>query len=133
MSIVQEFKTFISRGSVIDLAIGVVIGGAFGKIVSSFVEDIILPPISLLTSGVNLTEARIVLKEAAKAGDPVIAIRYGNFFQVVLQFFIIAVSVFLVIKAVNRLRQPAPAPAASPPEPTNEEKLLTEIRDLLKR
>lgn len=79
MSVVQEFKTFISRGSVIDLAIGVVIGGAFGKIVSSFVEDIILPPISLLTSGVNLSEAGIVLKEAAKAGDPVIAIRYGNF------------------------------------------------------
>lgn len=81
MSVVQEFKTFISRGSVIDLAIGVVIGGAFGKIVSSFVEDIILPPISLLTSGVNLSEAGIVLKEAAKAGDPVIAIRYGNFFR----------------------------------------------------
>ncbi|MGQ9898058.1 MAG: large-conductance mechanosensitive channel protein MscL [Acidobacteriota bacterium] len=131
MSIFQEFKAFISRGSVIDLAIGVVIGGAFGRIVSSFVEDIIMPPIGLLISGVSFGEAKIVLKEAAKAGDPIIAIRYGNFLQVVLQFFIIAAYVFLVIKALNRLRQPLPK--ASPPEPTNEEKLLTEIRDLLKR
>jgi large conductance mechanosensitive channel protein len=131
MSIFQEFRTFIARGNVLDLAIGVVIGSAFGKIVSSFVEDIIMPPIGWLSSGVNFTEAKIVLVEAAKPGDPVIAIRYGNFLQVLVQFFIIAVSIFLVVKAANRLRQPAPA--APPPPPTNEEKLLMEIRDLLKR
>ncbi len=130
MGLFQEFKEFISRGSVIDLAIGVIIGGAFGKIVSSFVEDIIMPPIGLLTSGVSFVEAQLVLKAAAKAGDPVIAIKYGNFIQVVIQFFIVAAAVFAVMKAVNRLRRPDPA--APPPEPTNEEKLLTEIRDLLK-
>lgn len=131
MNIFQEFKTFVSRGSVLDLAIGVVIGGAFGKIVSSLVEDIIMPPIGWLTSGVNFTEAKIILREATQAGEPAIALRYGNFLQVTLQFFIIAASLFLVVKTINRLRQPAPE--APPPEPTTEEKLLTEIRDLLKR
>ncbi|OYT72438.1 MAG: large-conductance mechanosensitive channel [Chloracidobacterium sp. CP2_5A] len=130
MGIFQEFKEFISRGSVIDLAIGVVIGGAFGKIVSSFVEDIIMPPVGLLTSGVSFAEAQLILKAAEKAGDPVIAIKYGNFTQVIIQFFIVAAAVFAVVKAVNRLRRPNPA--APPPGPTNEEKLLTEIRDLLK-
>lgn len=130
MSIVQEFKTFIARGSVIDLAVGVVVGGAFGKIVSSFVEDIIMPPVGLLTGGVNFAEARLVLKAAEKAGDPVVAVRYGNFIQVVIQFFIVAAAIFIVVKAVNRLRRPDPP--APPPAPSNEEKLLTEIRDLLK-
>lgn len=130
MSIVQEFKTFIARGSVIDLAVGVVVGGAFGKIVSSFVEDIIMPPVGLLTSGVNFAEAQLVLKAAEKAGDPVVAVRYGNFIQVVIQFFIVAAAIFIVVKAVNRLRRPDPP--APPPAPSNEEKLLTEIRDLLK-
>ncbi|MFQ3580586.1 MAG: large-conductance mechanosensitive channel protein MscL [Chloracidobacterium sp.] len=131
MGILQEFKDFVARGSVIDLAVGVIIGGAFGKIVASFVEDIIMPPVGLLTSGVNFTEAKLVLKEAAKAGDPVIAVKYGNFIQVVIQFVIVAAVVFLMVKTINRLRRPEPT--APPPEPTNEEKLLTEIRDLLKR
>ncbi len=135
MSLLQEFKAFIARGSVVDLAVGVVIGSAFGKIVSSFVEDIIMPPLGLLTGGVNFTEARWVLKAAEKAGDPVIAVKYGNFIQVIVQFFIIAAAIFLVVKTINRLRRPDPeaAPAApTPAAPTNEEKLLTEIRDLLK-
>ncbi|MCS7079120.1 MAG: large-conductance mechanosensitive channel protein MscL [Chloracidobacterium sp.] len=130
MGVFQEFKEFISRGNVIDLAVGVVIGGAFNKIVSSFVEDIIMPPVGLLTSGVNFAEAQLVLRAAEKAGEPVVAIRYGNFIQVVIQFFIVATAIFSVVKTVNRLRRPVPA--APLPEPTTEEKLLTEIRDLLK-
>jgi large conductance mechanosensitive channel len=133
MGLFQEFKTFIQRGNVVDLAVGVIIGAAFGKIVSSFVDDIVMPPISLITGGINFKELKIVLKEAA-AGVPnakPVAFNYGNFIQVAIEFLIVAFAVFLVVKAVNALKKPE-APAA-PAEPSNEEKLLGEIRDLLKR
>ena len=136
MSLLKEFRDFAMRGSVIDLAIGVIIGAAFGKIVSVLVNNVIMPPIGLLLGRVdfsnlflNLTSQQAgSLKEATEKGVPVLA--YGLFLNTVIEFVIIAFVLFLVIKQVNRLKQPAPAPAA--PEPSAEEKLLTEIRDLLK-
>ena len=139
MALKQELKEFMLRGNVIDMAVGIVIGGAFGKIVTSFVNDILMPPISMLLGNTNFTEMKIVFKEAVMSGeevvDPAITLNYGNFIQVLIDFLIIGVSIFFVIKGINKLRkkkeeEPAPAPI---PEPTKEEKLLTEIRDLLKK
>ena len=137
----EEFKAFAVRGNVIDLAVGVVIGGAFGKITTSIVNDIIMPAISMLTGGVNFEEWKWVLKAAVAnaegAIDPAteIAIRYGNTIAIILDFIIIAFAVFCMVKAINSLHkkkeEPAPEPAPEP-EPSAEEKLLTEIRDLLK-
>jgi large conductance mechanosensitive channel len=134
MSVVKEFKEFIMRGNVIDLAVGVVIGAAFGTIVTSLVKDIIMPPIGILTGKVDFAEKKYVLVPA----DPLhkvaeVAIRYGNFITVVFQFIIVAFCIFLVVKGVNALKKPVevvvvPAPD---PEPTKEELLLTDIRDLL--
>ena len=134
MAIVKEFKEFIMRGNVIDLAVGVVIGAAFGTIVTSLVKDIIMPPIGILTGKVDFAEKKYVLVPA----DPVhkaaeVAIRYGNFITVVFQFIIVAFCIFLVVKAVNALKKPTEVvvvPVADP-EPTKEELLLTDIRDLL--
>ena len=139
----EEFKTFAMRGNVIDLAVGVVIGGAFGKITTSIVNDIIMPCISMLTGGVNFSEWKLVLKEAVANAEGVIdpatevAILYGNTIAIILDFIIIAFAVFCMVKAINSLHKkkeaPAPEPAPEPePEPSAEEKLLTEIRDLLK-
>lgn len=133
MKIIQEFKAFAMRGNVIDMAVGIIIGGAFGKIVSSIVNDIIMPPIGLLVGGVNFTDLKFVMKDAV--GDiPAVTLNYGNFIQVLLDFIIIAFSIFMVIKAMNaaKKKEEAPAEPAKPAEPTNEEKLLSEIRDLLK-
>ena len=139
MALKQELKEFMLRGNVIDMAVGIVIGGAFGKIVTSFVNDILMPPISMLLGNTKFTEMKIVFKEAVMSGeevvDPAITLNYGNFIQVLIDFLIIGVSIFFVIKGINKLRkkkeeEPAPAPI---PEPTKEEKLLTEIRDLLKK
>ena len=137
----EEFKTFAMRGNVIDLAVGVVIGGAFGKITTSIVNDIIMPGISMLTGGVNFADWKIVLKEAVAKAEGVIdpateiAIRYGNTIAIIIDFIIIAFAVFCMVKAINSLHkkkeEPAPEPAPEP-EPSAEEKLLTEIRDLLK-
>jgi len=134
MSIVKEFKEFAMKGSVIDLAVGVVIGAAFGSIVTSLVKDIIMPPIGILLGKVDFSEKKYVIIQA----DPVhkiaeVAIRYGNFVTVVFQFVIVAFSIFMVVKGINSLKreeEAAPAPAPDP-EPTKEEILLTEIRDLL--
>ena len=136
----EEFKTFAMRGNVIDLAVGVVIGGAFGKITTSIVNDIIMPCISMLTGGVNFEDWKLVLKEAVVNAEGVIdpatevAIRYGNTIAIIIDFIIIAFAVFCMVKAINSLHrkkeEPAPEPA-SEPEPSAEEKLLTEIRDLL--
>ena len=136
-----EFKTFIARGNVMDMAVGVIIGGAFGKISTSLVNDVIMPLISVLTGGVDFSNWKIVLK-AAVAGadggiDPTteVAIKYGSFLVTIL---IIAFAVFLMIKTINgfhdklKKQEEAPAEEPAPPEPSNEEKLLTEIRDLLK-
>jgi len=131
MSMVKEFKEFIMRGNVIDLAVGIVIGAAFGKVVSSLVADIIMPPLGLLIGGVNFTELKVVLGPPLSGGEPV-TLNYGNFIQVMFDFVIVAFAIFLVVKMVNRLkRKQAEAPAV-PPAPTKDQVLLTEIRDLLK-
>ena len=133
----QEFKAFAMRGNVLDMAVGVVIGGAFGKISTSLVNDIIMPIISRITGGIDFTAWKIVLAQAVLDTQgaeisPEVAINFGNLISVVLDFIIIAFVIFCVIKAINRLhKKPEEAPPA-PPEPSAEEKLLTEIRDLLK-
>lgn len=144
----QEFKAFAMKGNVIDMAVGVIIGGAFGKIVSSIVADVIMPPIGLLVGGVNFTDLKWVMKDAVpevkdEAGNIVqaaadaVTLNYGNFLQVTFDFLIIAFSIFLFIKVVTRLTEKkkkaeAPATPPAPPAPSKEELLLTEIRDLLK-
>ncbi|MBK8806917.1 MAG: large-conductance mechanosensitive channel protein MscL [Bacteroidales bacterium] len=128
-----EFKTFAMKGNVIDLAVGIIIGAAFGKIVSSIVSDIIMPPIGLLVGGVNFTELTLVLKAATET-TPAVSINYGNFIQVTFDFIIIAFAIFLLIKAMNaakKKQEAAPVPP-TPPAPSKEEVLLTEIRDILK-
>ena len=139
MALRKELKEFLLRGNVVDLAVGIVIGGAFGKIVTSFVNDILMPPIATLLGDSKFSEYKFVLKEAVMQGEevikPAITFNYGNFIQVVIDFLIIGVSIFFIIKAMNSLKkkkEEAPAPAA-PPAPTKEETLLTEIRDLLKK
>ena len=133
MSIVKEFREFIARGNVVDLAVGVIIGGAFGAIVKSLVDLVIMPPIGLVTGGVDFAQLKVVLK----AADPVkktaeVAIQYGAFLNTIIQFLIIAMVVFLIVKLVNSLKhEEAEAPTA-PPGPTPSEALLAEIRDLLK-
>ena len=136
-----EFKQFIARGNVMDMAVGVIIGGAFGKISASLVNDVIMPAISMLTGGVDFSNWKIVLKAAVAGADGVIdpatevAIKYGSFLATILDFIIIAFAVFCMVKALNsfhRKKEEAPAEPPAPPEPSAEEKLLTEIRDLLK-
>ncbi|TSJ39602.1 large-conductance mechanosensitive channel protein MscL [Mucilaginibacter corticis] len=132
MAIVKEFKEFAMRGNVVDLAVGVIIGAAFGKIVTSLVNDIIMPPIGYLTGGIDFKNLKLVLKpgDPTKKIDPV-AISYGNFINTVLEFLIIAFCIFMVVKAINSLKKPEEAAPAAEPVPTKEETLLTEIRDLL--
>jgi len=131
MSLISEFKAFAVRGNVVDMAVGIIIGAAFGKIVSSFVDGVVMPPLGLLIGGVDFTDLAIVLKDAV--GDtPAVLLRYGAFIQTVVDFVIIAFAIFMAIKAINQLkRKEAEAPSA-PPAPSKEELLLTEIRDLLK-
>jgi large conductance mechanosensitive channel len=131
MSMVREFREFAMRGNVVDLAVGVVIGAAFGKIVSSVVADVIMPPIGMLLGGVDFTDLKLILKEAV--GEvPAVTLNYGTFIQTCIDFLIIAFAVFLLVKGINSLkRKEAEAPPA-PPAPSAEEALLTEIRDLLK-
>ena len=131
MSILKEFKEFAVKGNAVDMAVGIVIGAAFGKIIASMVADLIMPPIGVLVGGVDFTKLAITLKEAV--GDaPAVTLKYGIFIQTVVDFTIIAFAIFMVVKLINKLKkQEADVPAA-PPEPTKEELLLTEIRDLLK-
>ena len=137
----DEFKKFAMRGNVIDLAVGVVIGGAFGKITTSIVNDIIMPVIGVLTGGLNFGDWKIVLKQAVLDAEgavlnPEVAITFGNTISVILDFIIIAFAVFCLVKGINALhrkKEEAPAAPPAPPEPSAEEKLLTEIRDLLKK
>ena len=135
----KEFKEFAIKGNVIDMAVGVVIGGAFGKIVGSLVTDVIMPPIGLLLGRVDFTNLFLNL-----SGTPVASLadakakglatlNYGVFINTTFEFFIIAFAIFMVVKQINRLKREAPPAPAAPPEPSNEEKLLTEIRDLLKK
>ncbi|MDR0830304.1 MAG: large-conductance mechanosensitive channel protein MscL [Prevotellaceae bacterium] len=136
--ILQEFKDFAVKGNVIDMAVGIIIGGAFGKIVSSFVADVIMPPLGLLIGGVNFTNLSISLKSAFTDANGVaheaVTLNYGNFLQVTFDFLIVAFAIFFFIRMLNKLKskeEPAPVPTAEP-APTKEEILLTEIRDILK-
>jgi len=139
MGMMKEFKDFAMRGNVVDMAVGIIIGGAFGKIVSSFVADVIMPPIGLLIGGVDFTDLKITIKEAVvdAAGavtTEAVSINYGNFIQTAIDFIIIAFAIFMAIKAMNTLKKKEEAaPPPPPPGPTKEETLLTEIRDLLKK
>ncbi|MFC7522573.1 large-conductance mechanosensitive channel protein MscL [Parapedobacter sp. GCM10030251] len=133
MGFFKEFKEFAMRGSVVDLAVGVVIGGAFGKIVTSLVDDIIMPPIGYLTGGIDFSQMRYVIQPGDEASESAeVAIAYGNFINVVIQFIIVAFCIFLVIKGINALKRKEEAAPAAPPAPSNEEVLLAEIRDLLR-
>ena len=132
MSFIKDFKEFAIKGNAIDMAVGVIIGGAFGKIVSSLVNNVIMPPIGVLTGGVDFTELKLTIKEA-QDGAAAVTLNYGQLLQDVVEFLIIAMCVFIMVRALMKLtkkkaEEPAPAPD---PEPTKEEKLLTEIRDLL--
>jgi large conductance mechanosensitive channel len=132
MSMMSEFKSFAMRGNVIDMAVGIVIGGAFGKIVSSFVNDVLMPPIGILLGGVDFSDLAVVLKEAS--GDATaVTLKYGSFIQTVLDFLIIAFAIFMVVKAMNNLKKKEEAAPAAPPKPSAEVELLTEIRDALKK
>lgn len=133
MSLAKEFKDFAMRGNVVDLAVAVVIGGAFGKIIASFVADVLMPPIGMLLGGVDFTDLMITLKEA-QGEVAAVTIRYGAFIQTVVDFVIIAFAIFMVIKAMNAAKKKEEAaPPPPPPGPTKEEELLAEIRDLLKK
>ena len=132
MSMMQEFKSFAMRGNVVDMAVGIVIGGAFGKIISSFVADVIMPPIGVLVGGVEFTNLAIVIQEAA--GDAAaVTINYGKFIQSMIDFLIIAFAIFMVVKAMNSLKKKEEEAPAEPPSPSKEEVLLTEIRDALRQ
>jgi len=137
MKMLNEFKAFVMRGNVVDLAVAVIIGGAFGKIVSSFVADVLMPPLGLLLGGADFTSFKAVLKDKIMEGDKVVkeavTINYGNFIQVTIDFLIIAFAIFMMIKMINAMNKKEVPPPPPPPEPSNEEKLLTEIRDLLKK
>lgn len=132
----HEFKQFAMRGNVIDMAVGIIIGGAFGKIVSSIVSDLIMPPLGLLIGGVNFTELKVTLKQAVTEGDkiisPAVTINYGNFLQTTLDFIIIAFAIFLLVKGVNALSRKKQEEKPTPAAPPADIQLLTEIRDLLK-
>ena len=131
MSILSEFKAFAVKGNVVDMAVGIIIGAAFGKIVSSFVGDVIMPPIGLLIGGVDFTDLAITLK-AAEGTAPAVMLSYGKFIQTVLDFVIVAFAIFMGVKVINRLKREEAAAPAEPPAPTKDQELLTEIRDLLK-
>lgn len=137
MSLVKEFRDFAMRGNVVDMAVGIIIGGAFGKIVTSVVNDIIMPPIGMLIGGVDFKDLKVDLNEATvnEAGEAVaaVSINYGNFLQTTFDFIIIAFAIFMVIKAMNKMKKKEVEAPAAPPAPSAEEKLLTEIRDLLKK
>lgn len=135
----QDFKDFAMKGNVVDMAVGVIIGGAFGKIVTSIVNNIIMPPVGVITGGVDFTDLKVTLKEAVVEGEEVVSeavtLNYGQFIQDVVDFLIIAFCIFLMVKGIaklNRKKEEAPAPEPEP-KPSNEEVLLTEIRDLLKK
>jgi large conductance mechanosensitive channel len=132
MAIVKEFKEFAMRGNVVDLAVGVIIGAAFGKIVTSLVTDVVMPPIGYLTGGIDFKDLKVLIKH----GDPTkkiadVTINYGNFINTAIEFVIVAFCIFMVVKAINSLKKPEVAAPEAAPVVTKEETLLTEIRDLL--
>jgi large conductance mechanosensitive channel len=132
MSVLKEFKQFAVKGNVVDLAVAVIIGAAFGKIVSSFVADIVMPPLGLLVGGVSFTDLAVTLKPASGSA-PAVVWAYGKFVQALFDFTIIAFVIFLAVKGINRLKREEKAAPAAPPAPPRQEVLLEEIRDLLKQ
>jgi large conductance mechanosensitive channel len=137
MKLIQEFKQFAVKGNMIDMAVGIIIGGAFGKIVSSLVNDVLMPPLGLLIGGVDFTDLKATLKQASvnELGEaiPAVTLNYGTFIQTAIDFLIIALVVFMLIKAINSLKKKEEVAPAAPPAPTKDQVLLTEIRDLLKK
>lgn len=132
MSMMSEFKDFAVKGNVVDMAVGIIVGVAFGKIVSSFVADVIMPPIGLAMGGVNFTDLAVTLQEAS--GDvAAVTLNYGNFAQTIIDFIIIAFAIFMAVKVINNLKKKEVEAPAEPDKPSKEEVLLTEIRDLLKK
>jgi len=132
MSIASEFKEFAMKGNVVDMAVGVIIGAAFGKIVSALVENVIMPPLGMALSGVNFSDLGTVIGQATDGKD--VVLKYGAFLQTIFDFVIIAFVLFMALKGINKLKKPAaPAPSAAPPPPPRNEVLLEEIRDLLQR
>lgn len=131
MGLVKEFKEFAMKGSVVDLAVGVIIGGAFGKIVSSFVNDILMPPLGMLLGGMDFKELKLIMAQAV-GETPAVTLNYGMFIQNVIDFLIIAAAIFLAIKAMNSTKKKEVEAPAAPAAPSAEQSLLTEIRDLLK-
>ncbi len=131
MKIIDDFKTFALRGNVIDMAVGIIIGAAFGKIVTSLVNDIIMPPIGLIVGGVNFNDLKFVMK-AANETAPAVTLNYGQFIQVVFDFLIVAIAIFMVIKVLSAAKRKQNEKNVETPEPSNQERLLEEIRDILK-
>ena len=131
MSMMSEFKDFAMKGNVVDMAVGIVIGGAFGKIVSSFVADVLMPPIGIMLGNVNFSELAVTLQAASDGGEAVL-IKYGVFLQTVVDFIIIAFAIFMVVKAMNSTKKKEEEAPAAPPEPSKEELLLAEIRDAIR-
>ncbi|MCK3866112.1 large-conductance mechanosensitive channel protein MscL [Pseudomonas sp. B329] len=131
MSVLSEFKAFAVKGNVVDMAVGIIIGAAFGKIVSSFVGDVVMPPVGVLIGGVNFGDLVVTLK-AAQGDIPAVVLGYGKFIQSIIDFLIIAFAIFIGVKAINRLKREEPMEPSLPAAPTKEEMLLEEIRDLLK-
>lgn len=132
MGMMKEFKAFAMRGNVMDMAVGIIIGAAFGKIIASLVADVIMPPIGLIVGGVNFTDLSLVLREAA-GETAAVTLNYGVFLQTLLDFIIVAFAIFLMVKGMNRLSSKKAEAPASPPAPSKEELLLGEIRDILKQ
>ncbi len=140
MKIITEFKEFAMKGNVLDMAIGIILGGAFGKIVSSLVTDILMPPLGLLIGGVDFSDLRVTLKHEVLNAvgtiiSPAVSINYGKFIQSAIDFTLVALAIFILIKGINRLRRKStePAEVVAPPVPTKQEVLLTEIRDILNK
>ena len=132
MGMMSEFKKFAVKGNVMDMAVGIIIGAAFGKIVAAFVSGVMMPPLGLLIGGVDFSEFAFVLKTATETAEAV-TIQWGAFVQTTIDFLIVAFAVFMVVKAMNNLKKKEEEAPAAPPEPSKEELLLTEIRDLLKK
>jgi large conductance mechanosensitive channel len=132
MKILDEFKKFAMKGNMVDMAVGIIIGAAFGKIIASLVNDILMPPLGLLLGGVNFTDLKVVMKAATETA-PAVTWNYGSFIQVAIDFLIIAFAVFMLVKGINAMKKKEEAAPAAPPAPTKDQALLTEIRDLLKK
>lgn len=131
MSLFKEFREFAIKGNVVDMAVGVVIGAAFGKIVSSLVSDVVTPPLGLLIGGVDFKNLAVTLRAAAE-NQPAVVLKYGVFLQTMFDFLIVALAIFALVKLVNTLKREAPPAPAAPPAPSREEQLLTDIRDALR-